>query len=120
MKRDIIRRSGLTSIIAVFILLSAVLPNLSYLGHPQSEPSHIHASGQSSAPGGSPGEEHKLHCHTGPAGCAGAQAMVGAIWVGEDSKLITPPSETRKTPDSSQPTTPEAPVFQILEPPRFA
>ncbi len=118
MKRDIFRRSGLVSAVAVFILFGAVLPNVGYLGHAQPAPSHNHAAHQLNTPQNSSGEEHTLHCHAGPAGCAGAQSMVGAIWVGEDSKLIAPPSETRTTPDSSQPTTPEAPVFPILEPPR--
>lgn len=118
MKRDILRRSGLVSAMAVFILLGAVLPNVGYLGHAQGTPSHNHAAQQSDAPQGSSGEEHALHCHAGPPGCAGAQSMVSAIWVGEDTGLIPPASETRTTPDSSQPTTPEAPVFPILEPPR--
>lgn len=114
------RRSGLVSAMAVFILLGAVFPNVSYLGHTQAPPPHNHATHQPNAPQNSSGEEHALHCHTGPAGCAGAQAMIGAIWVGEDSGLITPAGETRTTPDSSQPTIPEAPVFPILEPPRAA
>ncbi len=120
MKRDVFRRGGLVSAMAVFILLGAVLPNVGYLGHAQTTPSHNHATQQSTTPQNSSGEEHALHCHAGPAGCAGAQSMVGAIWVGEDSGLIPPASETRTTPDSSQPTTPEAPVFRILKPPRAA
>ncbi len=120
MKRDIFRRSGLVSAMAVFILLSAVLPNLVYLGHAQPAPSHDHASHQTIAPQDSSGEEHALHCHAGSASCAGAQSTVGAIWVGEDSGLIAPVSETRTALDSSQPTIPEAPVFPILEPPRAA
>jgi hypothetical protein len=119
MKKDVIRRSGPVSAIAVFILFGAVLPNVGYLGHTQPTPSHNHATQQPNTPqDSSSGEEHTLHCHAGPAGCAGAQAMVGAIWVGEDSKLIAPPSETRTAPYSSQPSTPEAHVFPILEPPR--
>ena len=118
MKKDILRRSGLASAVAVFILLGAVLPNMVYLGHMQPAPSHSHDTQQPNTPQDSPGEEHELHCHAGPASCAGAQSMVAAIWVGEDSGLITPPAETTTAPDSAQPTPPEAPVFQILEPPR--
>ncbi len=118
MKRELLRRSGLVSAMAVFILLGAVLPNVAYLGHGQSAPSHDHSSHQPNAPQNAAGEEHALHCHAGPAGCAGAQSMVGAIWVGEDSGLLAPGGETRTTLDSPQPTTPEAPVFLILEPPR--
>lgn len=120
MKRDVFRRSGLVSAMAVFILLGAVLPNLVYLGHMQPAPSHIHATSQPNTPQDSSGEEHALHCHAGPASCAGAQSMVAAIWVGEDSGLITPASETRVTRDSSEPTVPEAPVIRILQPPRAA
>ena len=120
MKKDVIRRSGLVSAMAVFILLGAVLPNVAYVGHAQPAPSHDHASHQPNAPQDSTGEEHALHCHAGAAGCAGAQSTVGAIWVGEDSGLIAPVSETRTTHDSSQPTMPEAPVFPILDPPRAA
>ncbi len=105
---------------AVFILLGAVLPNVAYVGHAQPAPSHNHATRQPNAPQDSSGEEHALHCHTGPAGCTGGQSMVSAIWVGEDSGLIAPVSETRTALDSSQPTIPEAPVFPILEPPRTA
>ena len=118
MKKDLIRRSGLVSAMAVFILLGAVLPNVAYVGHAQPAPPHDHASHQSNAPQDSTGEEHALHCHAGAAGCAGAQSTVGAIWVGEDSGLIAPVGETRTTHDSAQPTIPEAPVFPILEPPR--
>ena len=118
MKKDVIRRSGLVSAMAVFILFGAVLPNVGYLGHRQPTPSHDDAKHQPNAARDSSGEEHALHCHAGPAGCPGAQAMVGAIWVGEDTRLIAPPSETRTPPNSSQPTTPDAPVFPILEPPR--
>jgi len=120
MKRDVFRRSGLVSAMAVFILLGAVLPNVFYLGHAQPAPSHNHATHQSNTPQDFSGEEHALHCHAGPPGCAGAQSTVGAIWVGEDSGLIAPVSETRTSLDSSQPTIPEAPVFPILEPPRAA
>jgi hypothetical protein len=120
MKKDVIRRSGLVSAMAVFILLGAVLPNVAYLGHSQPAPSHDHSSHQPSAPQIPSSEDHALHCHAGPAGCAGAQSTVGAIWVGEDSGLIAPVSETRAAHDSSQPTKPEAPVFPILEPPRAA
>jgi len=120
MKRDVFRRSGLVSVMAVFILLGAVLPNVAYVGHAQPAPPHDHASHQSNAPTDSTGEEHALHCHAGAAGCAGAQSTVGAVWVGEDSGLIVPVGETRTTRDSAQPTIPEAPVFLILEPPRTA
>ena len=108
------------SAMAVFILLGAVLPNVGYLGHTQITSSHNHVAHKSNTPQDSIGEEHALHCHAGPAGCAGAQSMVSAIWVGEDAGLITPVNETRTTPDSSQPTTPEAPVFRLLKPPRTA
>ncbi len=105
---------------AVFILISAVLPNVGYLGHMQPTPSHNDAAHHPNTPQDSSGEEHALHCHAGAAGCAGAQSTVGAIWVGEDSGLIAPVNETRTALDSSQPTIPEAPVFPILEPPRAA
>ena len=120
MKKDILRRSGLASAVAVFILLGAVLPNMVYLGHAQPAPSHNHATHQPGTPQNSPGEDHTLHCHAGPAGCAGGQSMVSAIWVGEDSGLIAPPSEARATAASSKATALEAPVIRILEPPRAA
>jgi hypothetical protein len=118
MKRDIIRRSGLASTVAVFILLGAVLPNVLYLGHAQPAFSQSHAEHQSNTQQETSGEEHALHCHAGSAGCAGAQAMVGAIWVGEDSGLTPSANEARPISDASQPTAPEAPVSPILEPPR--
>ena len=76
MKRDVFRRSGLVSAIAVFILLGAVLPNVAYLGHGQTTPSHNHATDRPYTPRSSSGEEHALHCHAGPAGCAGVDAQV--------------------------------------------
>lgn len=120
MKREILRRSGFASAAAVFILFGAVLPNLTFLGHMQPAASHSHATHQANTPQDSSGEEHTLHCHAGPSSCAGAQSMVGAIWVGEDSGLIAPASGSRATPDFSQPTTPEAPVIRLLKPPRAA
>ncbi|HEY5639237.1 MAG TPA: hypothetical protein VIW01_04245 [Dehalococcoidia bacterium] len=119
MKREILRRSGFASAAAVFILFGAVLPNMAFLGHIQLTPSHSHATHEANAPQDT-GEEHTLHCHAGPSSCAGAQSMVGSIWVGEDSGLIDPAAETRATPDSSQPITPDAPVFRLLKPPRAA
>ncbi|HEY5638919.1 MAG TPA: hypothetical protein VIW01_02610 [Dehalococcoidia bacterium] len=120
MKRDVFRRTGLINAAAVFVLVGAILPNVAYLGHMQPALSHSHAAHQANTPQDSAGEEHELHCHAGPASCAGAQSMVATVWVGEDAGLIAPASETRTALDASQPTIPEAPVFPILEPPRAA
>ncbi len=120
MKNDIIRRSGLASAVAIFLLLGAVLPNVFYLGHAQPALSHDHAVHQSSTPPDAAGEEHALHCHAGPSGCAGGQSMVGSIWVGDDAGFVAPSGVMRTALNSSQPTTPEAPVISLLKPPRAA
>jgi hypothetical protein len=120
MKGDVIRGKRLARAAAVFLLLGAVLPNVTYLGHIGVD-SHSHAAEAARHdPSGENGEEHTLHCHTGPARCAGAQAMVGAIWVGEDAGLLAPAAETSTAIDSLTLTSPEAPVLRILEPPRTA
>ena len=120
MKRDVFRRGGLAGAIAVFILLGAVVPNVLYLGHTDAPVAHSHARQLPGLPQAPAGEEHALHCHSGPAGCAGAQAMVGSVWAGEDHGLLAPAAETQRLPADNQITTLEAPVIRHLEPPRFA
>lgn len=116
MSGDIIRRTGLARVIAGILMIGAVLPGITYLDHMHTETAHTH----SSAPSRSEGEEHVLHCHTGGSSCAGAQALVGAIWVGEDPGLIAPGQQTSASRENTPLITPEAPVIGILDPPRAA
>jgi len=120
MKGEVFRRNRFARAVAVLLLLGAVLPNVTYVGHIGAE-SHAHAAETAShGPPGPSADEHTLHCHTGPARCAGAQALVGAIWVGEEAGLLAPAAETSTTLDTITLLTPEAPVLRILEPPRAA
>ncbi|HUF52644.1 MAG TPA: hypothetical protein VMR52_02570 [Dehalococcoidia bacterium] len=104
--------------VARFILLGVLLPNVVYLGHwgvgtsdAAQEAAHHESHGA---------DEHDLHCHAGPAKCAGAQATVGSININEDSGLVTPEGTIRPTLDAPAEFAPEPPSSRLLQPPQAA
>ena len=71
------------------MLLAAVMPNVLYIGHGPTAPSHSHSA---EAPARDEGtDEHVQHCHVGAAKCAGPQSLVGTWSVGEGLLIPQPP-----------------------------
>lgn len=77
------------------MLLAAVLPNATYLGHGPTAPPHGHAdealvaehdgaTDRHDAPVEQE-DEHARHCHVGPSKCGGSQSTVGTWWVGDEA-----------------------------------
>ena len=119
MKAEFLARRRLASSVSRFILLGVLLPNMVYLGHwgdggaVAHETAHEHGT-----PADVTSDEHTLHCHSGPSKCAGAQAMIGALWVGEDPGLLSTDGASRPQFGSAPQIAPETPVTRILQPPR--
>jgi hypothetical protein len=144
-----VRRDKMIRWGAWFVLLTAVLPNVMYVGHwpgtadahtEAPEPpvraveehsmrggwgTHTHHAGQArpETPPDSPREpaddEHSLHCHTGPAKCSGPQATIGSLSITEDSALLAFDAQLRELPSIAQSPKAEPIGSRILQPPRF-
>jgi hypothetical protein len=116
-------RRNLLRLGALFVLLAAVLPNVTYVGHwnaPEASAAHTH-SGEShgdQVPASS--DDHAEHCHTGPAKCSGPHAITGSIWVGEDAGLLTLDPPLRILSRSGDIYVLEKLGSKILQPPRVA
>jgi hypothetical protein len=105
-----------------FVLVMAVLPSVTFVGHwnvQANAEAHTHTS--SPAPYGAPDDsDHTQHCHMGPASCSGGIAMVGSVWVGEDAgPLAMNGSQLRLFPGETT-LDHEDPASRILQPPRSA
>lgn len=82
-KRDHIIRLG-----AWLILVLALMPNISYMGHwtEMASASHDHQANTSEhADDDTDTEAHAAHCHVGPAHCGGGESMIGTPFVGDDT-----------------------------------
>lgn len=107
---------------AVFVLLAAVMPNVLYIGHGPTEPSHKspHSHGAAAADVGSTsGEAHVQHCHVGAAKCAGPQSLVGTSWIG-DSHLPPEPGLVRVIGEPTAITVLDPSPVKFLHPPQAA
>jgi hypothetical protein len=87
-----VRKTHLLRFGAFLVLLTAVLPNVTYVGH-WSAPdagavAHTHVENSHGEQPDSSADDHAQHCHTSPAGCSGPSAIAGSIWVGEDAGLL--------------------------------
>jgi hypothetical protein len=119
MKAEILARRPFASSVSRFILLGVLLPNIVYLGHWGVGDTAAHeASHEHSASASDTSDAHTLHCHAGLSKCAGAQAMIGALWVGEDAGLLTFDASPLPHFESAAVIPPESPVTRILQPPR--
>lgn len=121
MKAELLARRRFASSVSRFILLGVLLPNVVYLGHwPVGAEAAAAVEHEHGAPAGASTDEHTLHCHSGPSKCAGGQAMTGALWIGEDARLLDLESSARPQFESPVLIAPESPVTRILQPPRAA
>jgi hypothetical protein len=113
---NLFARAGLGRSLARFFLLGVLLPNVAFLGHwGVSTADAAHETTHSQTPSG---EEHELHCHSGPAKCTGGVATIGSINVNEDSGLITPEGTVKPALDAPAEIAPEAPYIRELKPPQ--
>jgi hypothetical protein len=95
----------------------ALLPAITYMGHwPLAGMDvHIDTTADSSAL-----EDHEAHCHVGVSHCAGGEAMVGSIWAGEESNLLSLNSPHVKVETDFQTSARDGEPSRILQPPRAA
>jgi hypothetical protein len=100
---------------AAFILLLAVITNISYLGHwgsAAAEHAPVHSAAEA--------EEHAEHCHLGPSRCSGQQSLVGAFWLGDGRALLTLVGALRHVDVAEVPLATDAPAAPPAPPPRPA
>lgn len=119
-KRDHIVRLG-----SWLILVLALMPNISYMGHWTEMAGAAHHHDDTAAPidpgaADSEIEAHAAHCHVGPAHCGGGESMIGTPFAGEgDEGLILPGHESKiDTGLTLLPLSGHA--TPILQPPRSA
>ncbi len=114
--RDRLIRTG-----SVLILLFAVMPSVTFVGHGPVQAAHTHAPGNPSGPvpiQGDSGSDHASHCHQGMSKCGGQQSMVGTWWVGEGGGM--PVLDDPWLPSSGYDEVQylHDPLTKILQPPR--
>jgi hypothetical protein len=97
---------------AAFIMVGAMLPNVTFLGHWPADQTHSHVTGQADA------QSHADHCHDGPSSC-GPHALVGTWWVG-DGETISLDSAPRLVAGSEDETAAEVFPSRVLRPPQHA
>ena len=109
------RREHMLRLGSWLILVFALLPGVTYMGHwSAGAGSHADAHDSSSL------TEHEAHCHGGLSKCAGAEAMVGTMWVGEESGLLSLTSPDLRVETSETVAAIEGELSRILQPPRAA
>ena len=76
------------------MLLAALLPNVSYMGHWPIAGADVHL--EAGVDPASVIAEHEAHCHIGPANCGGGESMVGTPFAGEDNGVLSLPGSEMK------------------------
>jgi hypothetical protein len=110
------RRERLIAFGAWFVLLAALLPNVTYLGHWPIGGLDVHFDD-----GADPAAtlaEHEDHCHVGPAHCGGGESMVGTPFAGEDSGALSFPGSEMKFDAGHDQRPQDGFAARILQPPR--
>lgn len=101
---------------ALFVLLGAVLPSVTYVGHwLEGGADHVNVT-QNEAEA----EQHAEHCHLGPSKCAGAQSLVGTWWVGDQPFTIAHESRGQMMTPAGVLVLTEPPVSRLPHPPQSA
>lgn len=100
------------------MLLAALLPNVSYMGHWPIAGADIHLeAGVDLAPVIA---KHEDHCHVGPANCGGGESMVGSPFAGEDNGVLSLPGSEMKFDAGHEQRPLASHAARILQPPRLA
>jgi hypothetical protein len=114
MVRSRVRRERTIRIGSWLILVLALLPAISYMGHWPVGGADVHADVHDS----STAAEHEVHCHGGVSHCAGGEAMVGSTWVGDESDLLVLNAPKVGVETDQQLAAIEGEPAVILQPPR--
>jgi hypothetical protein len=96
------------------VLVLALLPAITYMGHWPIGTGEAHEASHES----STAADHELHCHGGVAKCAGGEAMVGTTWIGEDSAILSLTSPYVEISGGESLAPIEGAHSRILRPPR--
>ncbi len=110
------RRERLIAFGALFVLLAALLPNVTYMGHWPIGGLDVHFDA-----GVDPAAalaEHEDHCHVGPAHCGGGESMVGTPFAGEDSGALSLPGSEMKFDAGHGQRPQDGFAARIFQPPR--
>lgn len=108
-KRRLLIRAG-----AVAVLLSVVVPNITYVGHWSSQ-GHTHPiQNQAEA------SEHAAHCHLGPSKCSSQPDFTGVSWIGGGPTFIATGATERLASPANAPSETDPPAARLLDPPRAA
>ncbi len=111
------RRERLIAFGAWFVLLAALLPNVTYMGHWPIGGLDVHLdSGDAAATLA----EHEQHCHVGPAHCGGGESMVGTPFAGDESGALSLPGSEIKFDAVYDQRPRDGFAARILQPPQAA
>lgn len=118
-----VRRERLIRAGSLVILLFAILPSVTFVGHgpiavgPSQSQNHVH----SGVPQGGDDEgDHASHCHKGLSKCGGgSQSLVGTWWVGDDAGVPDPDDDLLRIIPSSDRSLHTSDIYsKILRPPK--
>jgi hypothetical protein len=112
------KRERLVRLGAWFVLLAALLPNVSYMGHWPIAGADVHL--EAGVDPSSVIAEHEAHCHIGPANCGGGESMVGTPFAGEENGVLSLPGSETKFDGGHEQRPLEGYAARILQPPRSA
>jgi hypothetical protein len=111
------RRQWLVRLGAWFVLVAALLPNVSYMGHWPIAGADVHL--EAGVDPSSVIAEHEAHCHIGPANCGGGESMVGTPFAGEDNGVLSLPGSEMKFDAGHDYHRQDGHAARILQPPRL-
>ena len=117
------RRARIVRLGAWLVLVLALLPNVSYMGHwPEmaGNTDDHHDDGLASDATDEAADEHAAHCHIGPAHCGGGESMIGTPFVGDDTQGLILPGHENKIDTAQVLAAPNGYGTPILQPPQSA
>lgn len=110
------RKRRLAAAGCILILLTAVLPNVFYVGHwaipGVGRAEHIDTTADALA--------HAQHCHLGPSSCSDHPSLVGAWWIGDAVPAIAIDALLRGPASAAVQNIYETPASVPTPPPRTA
>lgn len=118
------KRNHIVRLGAWLILVLALMPNISYMGHwtemagAAHAPDHHAETADHAA--GPDAEQHAAHCHAGPSRCGGGESMIGTPFVGEDTEGLALPGREIKIDTERMLIPLSGHATPILQPPRSA
>lgn len=106
------------------ILVLALMPNISYMGHwpDMAGTANHHDEAAAADPNAAESEleAHAAHCHVGPAHCGGGESMIGTPFVGETGGGMALPGQETNIDNALTLLAPSGHPTQVLRPPQAA